>query len=74
MTRRTPHPIITQLATARTQRGISLEAVAARMAITKDAVWRWEVGEHDPRLGSVLAYAHALGYDVVLAPKKRGSR
>ena len=67
------HPLIEQLTRARTKRGISLQALANRLVVTKDTVWNWENGKHDPRLGSIIAYANALGYELVLAPKKRGT-
>ena len=68
------HPIIAQLARARAQRGISLRALANRLLTTKDTVCGWEAGKHDPRLGSAIAYANALGYDLVLAPKQHRTR
>lgn len=68
------HPLIDQLARARDQRGITQEAAAARMLTTKQSVHSWEAGKTDPRLGSIAAYAEALGYDIVLAPKRRWLR
>ena len=72
--RRTPHPLIQQLARARTQRGITQKDLASRALITGQSLTGWETGAHDPRLSSISDIADALGYDIVLAPKRRWLR
>ncbi|WP_017585503.1 helix-turn-helix domain-containing protein [Nocardiopsis ganjiahuensis] len=71
---RRPNPIVDQLARARAQRGISVAALGHRLLTAAPTVHGWESGKHDPRLGSVIAYAEALGYELVLAPKQHRTR
>lgn len=48
---------------ARTQSGLTQEAVALRMGTTKSAVSRLEAsGKHAPSVASLKKYAEALGY------------
>lgn len=71
---KTTHPLIAQLLRARTQRGITQGALADQVFTSTQSVHCWEAGKTDPRLSSIAAYADALGYDIVLAPKRRWLR
>jgi DNA-binding XRE family transcriptional regulator len=67
------YQVIDQLLKARTQAGLTQDAVAARMGTTKSAVSRLESGgKHTPSLTTLRRYAAAVGCDlhVTLTPRK----
>lgn len=67
------HPIITQLHDTRKERGLSRNAISARIGWALYSVLQWEHGRRSPRLEAVADYADALGYQITLTPKE-GSR
>ena len=58
---RTGRQLVRELARIREQRGLSRADVAATMGIHRSGVSRFERGESDPRLSTILRYAHAAG-------------
>ncbi len=46
---------------ARQRRGLSGERLAKRAGMSRDGVYRIEMGQRSPRLGTLLALADALG-------------
>jgi len=42
------------------------------MGVPPNVVSRFESAQHSPRLESIIAYAHALGYELKVALKKQG--
>ena len=67
------YEVIAQLLKARTQAGLTQDAVAARMGTTKSAVSRLEgSGKHTPSLATLRKYAQAVGCElqVRLVPQK----
>jgi DNA-binding XRE family transcriptional regulator len=67
------YDVIGQLLKARTQAGLTQDAVAERMGTTKSAVSRLEgSGKHAPSLSTLRRYAKAVGceLEVRLVPQK----
>lgn len=67
------YEVIAQLLKARTQAGLTQDAVAGRMGTTKSAVSRLEgSGKHAPSLETLRRYAQAVGctLQVRLVPQK----
>jgi len=56
------YQLVRTMLAARTQAGLTQEAVAERMGTTKSAVSRLEsAGKHSPSLATLKKYAHAVG-------------
>lgn len=56
----------------RIQAGLTQDELAARAAVKRDAVARWEAGRREPSWGNILALCKALGVEVgafTVAPK-----
>jgi transcriptional regulator with XRE-family HTH domain len=49
------------LCLARKRRGLSGERLAALAGMSRDAIYKIELGQRSPRLGTLLALADALG-------------
>lgn len=49
-----------QLTILRKQKGLSQEALAAQLGVSRQAVSKWETGEAQPDLGNLMALADAL--------------
>jgi transcriptional regulator with XRE-family HTH domain len=49
------------LCLARRRRGLSAERLARRAGMSRDGVYKIELGQRSPRLGTLLALADALG-------------
>ena len=67
------YEVVKQLLRARTQAGLTQDAVAERMGTTKSAVSRLEsAGKHTPSLNTLKRYAEAVGCDlqVKLVPQR----
>ncbi len=67
------YEVVKQLLRARTQAGLTQDAVAERMGTTKSAVSRLEsAGKHTPSLSTLKRYAEAVGCDlqVKLVPQR----
>lgn len=59
------YQVVAQLLKARTQAGLTQDAVAERMGTTKSAVSRLEsAGRHAPSLNTLKRYAQAVGCDL----------
>lgn len=69
--RATRHPLVTKLRTERVRVGASQTRLAGVVGAHPDTIWRGEVGRFDPRLTTFVAWAGALGFDVVLVRKGR---
>jgi DNA-binding XRE family transcriptional regulator len=68
------YTLIRQMLTARSQSGLTQEAVAELMGTTKSAVSRLEaVGKHAPSLTTLKKYAKAVGcyLEIKLVPTSR---
>jgi transcriptional regulator with XRE-family HTH domain len=48
------------LCLARRRRGLSQEALARRSGLSRDGIYKLEMGRRSPRLGTLLALADAL--------------
>lgn len=46
---------------ARRRRGLSGERLAERAGLSRDGIYKIELGQRSPRLGTLLALADALG-------------
>lgn len=71
------YTLIRQMLTARSQSGLTQEAVAELMGTTKSAVSRLEaVGKHAPSLNTLKKYAKAVGchLEIRLIPTPRLSK
>jgi transcriptional regulator with XRE-family HTH domain len=70
--------IIRTLAEARTKAGLSQADLAERIGTQQSVVGRFESEKTDPRLSSILKYAHALDLDLEIGPlpkpEKKGLR
>ena len=67
------YEVVKQLLRARTQAGLTQDAVAERMGTTKSAVSRLEsAGKHTPSLNTLKRYAEAVGCElqVKLVPQR----
>jgi ribosome-binding protein aMBF1 (putative translation factor) len=67
------YEVVKQLLRARTQAGLTQDAVAERMGTTKSAVSRLEsAGKHTPSLSTLKRYAEAVGCElqVKLVPQR----
>ena len=61
-----------QMLTARSQAGLTQDAVAALMGTTKSAVSRLEgVGKHAPSLATLKKYAQAVGCELQISLVKK---
>lgn len=59
------YQVVSQLLKARTQAGLTQDAVAERMGTTKSAVSRLEsAGKHAPSLSTLKRYAEAVGCEL----------
>lgn len=68
--RRRPHPLVSTLAAVRQGQGLTQRMVAERAYLTPSLVGNWESGWKVPQLPGLIAYADALGYEVVVVPKR----
>lgn len=64
-----PLPLINEIAARRVALGLSQEAVAARIGVRGVTVSWWETGRCSPPLPRLLAYADAVGLQVLVASK-----
>ena len=69
--KRRPHPLVSALASIRQRQGLTQHTVAERAYLTPSLVGSWEAGWKTPQLPGLIAYADALGYELVLVPKQR---
>ena len=60
-----------KLIDARERMKISQSELARRMHVPPNVVSRFESAQHSPRLDTIIAYAHALGYEFKVALKKQ---
>lgn len=64
--------LIRDLVRTREQRGYSRSQIADAIGIHKSGVTRFEQQESDPRLATVLRYAHAVGAEVTFGVEPLG--
>jgi predicted transcriptional regulator len=64
--------LISELVTARKERGLSQTEIAAEMGTSQSAVARLEAGDVDVRLSTVERYAAALGRTVDYQLRRQG--
>jgi transcriptional regulator with XRE-family HTH domain len=62
---------LSKLIDARERLKISQSELARRMDVQPNVVSRFESAQHSPRLDTIIAYAHALGYEFKVALKKQ---
>ena len=62
---------LNKLIDARERMKISQSELARRMDVPPNVVSRFESAQHSPRLDTMIAYAHALGYEFKVALKKQ---
>ena len=62
---------LAKLIDARERMHISQSELARRMDVPPNVVSRFESAQHSPRLDTIIAYAHALGYEFKAELKKR---
>jgi transcriptional regulator with XRE-family HTH domain len=62
---------LNKLIDARERMKISQSELARRMDVQPNVVSRFESAQHSPRLDTIIAYAHALGYEFKVALKKQ---
>lgn len=62
---------LSKLIDARERMKISQSELARRMDVPPNVVSRFESAQHSPRLDTIIAYAHALGYEFKVALKKQ---
>lgn len=70
MSRRTVHPIITQLRAAREAQGLQQAEISQRMYRYWRTLTKWENGTVTPDLYALTEWADLLGYQITLTPKK----
>lgn len=66
------HPLVAQLQARRLELGISQQKIADVCGVHKNTVSRWETNAKTPSLENLVAYADAVGLDLVAA--ERGQR
>ncbi|MFG3439897.1 helix-turn-helix transcriptional regulator [Nonomuraea sp. NPDC047897] len=70
MTRRPPHPLMTQLRDLRLDRGLTQLEVASEIGVAQSALCFWENGGRTPTLTRVTELAAFHGYKLTLTPKE----
>lgn len=60
--------VVTALAQARLEKGLTLEAVASRVGVTAQALDQWERRQVMPRLENLFGWARALGMTIKVTP------
>jgi transcriptional regulator with XRE-family HTH domain len=61
---------VSTLAAVRHRQGLTQLDVAKRAHLAPSLVGGWEAGWKVPQLTSLIAYADAMGYEVVVVPKR----
>ncbi|PWR17705.1 helix-turn-helix domain-containing protein [Zavarzinia aquatilis] len=56
--------VVTALAQARLEKGLTLEAVASRVGVSAQALDQWERRQVMPRLENLFGWARALGMTI----------
>lgn len=59
-----------QLRAARWSDDVTQTDVALRIGSHRNSLQAWEMGTNNPQLRSFVAWADALGFDVVLRPRR----
>ncbi|QBP29727.1 helix-turn-helix DNA-binding domain protein [Mycobacterium phage Typha] len=62
--------IVDALAQARVERGWSQSRMAKQLHVWQSGLSMIETGQRRPTLDTVVSYADALGYDLVLVPRR----
>lgn len=62
--------LIDQLISMRSQAGLTQEQVAERMNTQKSNISRLERGNSNPSWATLMKYANACGFDLLLKPQK----
>lgn len=70
----TGRKLIRDLVEIRNDRDLSQSAIADAIGINRSGVCRFENEESDPRLETILRYAHAIGAAVSISVSKAGPR
>lgn len=60
------NPLIAELRNARAARGLSKAKLARRAGVLRQELERWEAGRVRPNVDTFVAWANALGFDVLL--------
>ncbi|MFE6304980.1 helix-turn-helix domain-containing protein [Nocardiopsis sp. NPDC057823] len=63
-----PHPLIAELRTLRTERGLSINALSRALGYAAPTIQSWEAGRTVPNLDVLTDYATVMGVRVVLEP------
>lgn len=59
-----PPPLVEQLKRRRVAKGLSQEALAAQLGVSRQAVSKWENGDSEPSTANLLALAALYGLSV----------
>lgn len=62
--------VIRMLADRRRELGLSQIDLCRLINTGQNMISHWETGRHDPRLSKVLKWADALGYELVIRPRR----
>lgn len=61
--------LVQELRRVRRMRRLTTDTVAQRFASYGSAISNWEIGGRQPTVRTLIAWANALGFDIVLQPK-----
>jgi transcriptional regulator with XRE-family HTH domain len=64
-------PFMQELRSERIRQRVTQWELAKRAGYQSGEIWRWENGEHQPRLDVVVDLANALGKHLVLIDKEK---
>lgn len=62
---RTLHPLLARLIARRREQRLTQTAVANHIGISKAGICEMEHGHHEPRFGTLLGYAHIVGFKLL---------
>lgn len=65
------HPLVAELRRAR-QKSLSQQGLASLVGVSAPTVNDWEYGLREPKLGDLVTWARALGFEVRLVPLEEG--
>lgn len=63
-----PHPVVTEMARTRTERGVTYTDVHDATGIARSTIRNWEAGRRDPQVAMFDTYLRALGLRLAVVP------
>ena len=62
--------LVAELVNAREEAGITQRQLGERLGVIQNTVDGWENGRSTPKVAGLILWADALGYDLMLKPRK----